>query len=673
MIVAEQLGGFIPYIGGTQYAHVLVPTLEALCATEEPLLRDKAVENFNKIARQLSKEELKEKIVPAVERLATAQWFSSRVASTGLFEVCFQKLNEGVETPAASDDNKENGEADADADSDSVDKDMDSDDIQNNPSGDAGIREHLLSLYMELTQHESPAVRRASATYLPKIIKTLPNLKLEGKVFQMFILEATDEQDSVRFLSIDILISIAEVLSNGPGGISEEQNHELLESAISLATDQSWRVRYVVADRFAKLASILKSDQMKQKFVGIFVDLMQDQEVEVRTAISMQISGFCKTILELSPQVTNNTNKEEPRNENNSIILDDILPNVRNISNDASKHVRASIALEITNLAAVLGPSITSKYIFPIFLDIIVDKDPEVRINFISNLSSLEDLEIIGTEKLTTTLIPAITELSQDKTWRIRLSAIKEIPKLAAKLGIAFFNKDLGDLCINWLWDPVYSIRIAAIENLCQITQIFGSNWTKNEILVPIITNGHHNNFIYRLTSLLMITKITESFMNIKELNNVEETENFVKKSIFNFISELIDDSIPNIRFNVAKSYLVIANVLFYLSTKDLKPNDKKQEVLKFVELNIISSLQKLELDKDIDVQFFGSKSLEGINEIFKKHGIDKLIPIKNSLKGTISYDPQEILTSTVNVYENQSEDPMDIDSVKSLNLGPNL
>ena len=41
MALAEELGGFVDYIGGPQYAHVLLAPLENLSAVEEAVVRDK--------------------------------------------------------------------------------------------------------------------------------------------------------------------------------------------------------------------------------------------------------------------------------------------------------------------------------------------------------------------------------------------------------------------------------------------------------------------------------------------------------------------------------------------------------------------------------------------------------------------------------------------------------
>lgn len=41
--LSEELGGFIEYVGGPQWGHVLLSPLENLAAIEEPVVRDKVI------------------------------------------------------------------------------------------------------------------------------------------------------------------------------------------------------------------------------------------------------------------------------------------------------------------------------------------------------------------------------------------------------------------------------------------------------------------------------------------------------------------------------------------------------------------------------------------------------------------------------------------------------
>jgi len=48
---------------------------------------------------------------------------------------------------------------------------------------------------------------------------------------------------------------------------------------------------------------------------------------------------------------------------------------------------------------------------------------------------------------------------------------------LARQLGETFFNEKLNPICIDWMKDPIYTIREASLENIKQLTIIFGAAW----------------------------------------------------------------------------------------------------------------------------------------------------------------------------------------------------
>ncbi len=64
---AEQLGSFVPYVGGPQYAHLLLPLLENLSTVEETVVRDKAVDSLCKVGSVLAAAAGCEHFVPIVK------------------------------------------------------------------------------------------------------------------------------------------------------------------------------------------------------------------------------------------------------------------------------------------------------------------------------------------------------------------------------------------------------------------------------------------------------------------------------------------------------------------------------------------------------------------------------------------------------------------------------
>lgn len=67
LAMAEELGVFIPYVGGLEHANVLLPPLETLCTVEETCVRDKAVESLCRIGAQMREQDVVEHFIPLVK------------------------------------------------------------------------------------------------------------------------------------------------------------------------------------------------------------------------------------------------------------------------------------------------------------------------------------------------------------------------------------------------------------------------------------------------------------------------------------------------------------------------------------------------------------------------------------------------------------------------------
>ena len=564
-VLAAKLGDFVPLIGGHENCEPLIQILTILASLEEPIVRDKAIDSLHKISLELTPEELNSVFLNLVTSLSQGHWFSKKIALCGLFKSIITKVNDPT-------------------------------------------RRELLGLYLKLIKDDYPMVRRSAATNLPHLINLLSEQTLakgadkissdDWEIISLMFQSLTnDDQDSVKFLSIDVLIAILEFFHS----IKEPSfNADFLESSLKLIKDQSWRVRYTAADRFTKIAVNFSTNEHElAQLIDPFISLTDDNEGEVRKAIAKQLPGFCK-LLSKYPSTK-------------GAILNKIIPVVNELSQDDQDNVRAALATTITDLSPIIEKQATTERLLPIFMNMLKDEFPDVRLNIISNLAVVN--ETVGINLLSTNLLPAITELAQDHKWRVRLAIIEYVPKLAQKLGESFFKDELLTLCMSWLWDPVFAIRDAAVNNLKELTAIFGSNWANTEIISRLLNENvakaagtddeaknkiDYSNFIIRTTCLFAIT----------ELVPVVDTAIVVSK-IVPFIHELTNDAVPNIRFNVAKSYQIIAEALLTKGA-DLKPKQKEE----LITGQIMSDLERLQQDKDVDVRYFSSRSLQSINEL---------------------------------------------------------
>ena len=158
---------------------------------------------MNKICEQLSQEQVEQFFIPLVVRLSKADWFTSKVSATGLYITPYSRAAPPVQ-------------------------------------------EALRQQFGQLVHDDTPMVRRQAATNLAKFVKAMPATVVIEEMIPLFQHLAGDDQDSVRLLTVEILIAIAEVVPK-----EQQSSHGVLLTALrNLFEDKSWRVRYMVADRF---------------------------------------------------------------------------------------------------------------------------------------------------------------------------------------------------------------------------------------------------------------------------------------------------------------------------------------------------------------------------------------------------------------------------------------
>jgi serine/threonine-protein phosphatase 2A regulatory subunit A len=204
----------------------------------------------------------------------------------------------------------------------------------------------------------------------------VPKDVLVHDMLPLFTGLASDDQDSVRHLTVADLIVIAKQLS-------PQETQELLGAGIrNLWADKSWRVRYSVADGWVDLAMAIGGEHAGDELVSAFVRLIKDNEAEVRSAIAKQIPGICENAQNLTCLTITGFCKLVPP----PVILHEILGPVKELVGDPNPQVRAAFGENLSGLAPILGKEATIEHLLPMFLQMLKDDDSKVRLNIISKL-----------------------------------------------------------------------------------------------------------------------------------------------------------------------------------------------------------------------------------------------------------------------------------------------
>ena len=223
LTLADQLGQFVPRLIPGYRALPILPILERLAAVEETVVRDKAVESIQKIIPMLlhptagvrpgSKEEKLslEGILEAAaaapalllamaKRLSGADWFTAKVSAAGILPVVYEFYNHPRIANAKGGANSTE---------------------MNSPEE---AKRELRLLYKELSEDDTPMVKRSAARNLGKLVESVANLNGSGTtsssasaamktiiikdMLPIFQNLANDEQDSVRLLAVVVADSV---------------------------------------------------------------------------------------------------------------------------------------------------------------------------------------------------------------------------------------------------------------------------------------------------------------------------------------------------------------------------------------------------------------------------------------------------------------------------------
>ncbi|XP_060016351.1 serine/threonine-protein phosphatase 2A 65 kDa regulatory subunit A beta isoform isoform X2 [Lagenorhynchus albirostris] len=367
---------------------------------------------------------------------------------------------------------------------------------------------------------------------------------------------------------------------------------EIRQHFRSLCSDDTPMVRRAAASKLGEFAKVLELDSVKSEIVPLFTNLASDEqlqkavgpkitlndlipafqnllkdcEAEVRAAAAHKVKELCENL---------------PMEGRETIIMNQILPYIKELVSDTNQHVKSALASVIMGLSTILGKGNTIEHLLPLFLAQLKDECPEVRLNIISNLDCVN--EVIGIRQLSQSLLPAIVELAEDAKWRVRLAIIEYMPLLAGQLGVEFFDEKLNSLCMAWLVDHVYAIREAATNGLVKLVQKFGKEWAQNTIVPKVLVMANDPNYLHRMTTLFCINALSEAC-----------GQEITTKQMLPVVLKMARDQVANVRFNVAKSLQKIGPIL---------DTNALQEEVKPV-------LQKLGQDEDVDVKYFAQEAI---------------------------------------------------------------
>lgn len=520
--LAKQFATLAEYVGNEQ--KILIEPLEALASQEETVIRDQAVLSLC-IVVEKRPDLVTDYLVPTLKRLSTkTDFFTARVSACSLFPCAYKHT-----TP-----------------------------------------EHKFDLrkaYATICQDDTPMVRRAAAHKMRDLISVCQKQEVLDDLIGVYkTLSQEDTQDTIRVACVHTTLVLAKMFN-------PEENKMHTQSVIQDATqDRSWRVRLTVAKNFDGLCDSFGPVLTAEFLLGCIVDLMKDQEHEVRKEAVKSIENCLK----ISNPITTQQ------------LCERIIPQFQNTVTDTMQQVRAALASVIGPVATAVQRDVTQRTLLPMISDLMKDEYHDVRLNIVQQSGTICD--VLGVDGLIHSLLHSIQSLIMDNHWRIRQSVVEQVPKLAKLFGVEMYQSKLEALFLSSLRDSVHDVRRTAIERLEEIAKLFGKQWTMDR-LFPKITEQYSQSAGYanRVTTLQVLPK----------LSGVMEAEQ-VSAQIVPMIIKAMKDGVPNVRFCALKMLITLSQ-------------DKKITQSAYTS-QIKPLIHELQQDSDVDVQYFAHQVSKSFN-----------------------------------------------------------
>jgi serine/threonine-protein phosphatase 2A regulatory subunit A len=406
-----------------------------------------------------------------ITRLASHDWFTSRISACSLFAAAIPKV---------SDSNQED----------------------------------LMKIYIRLCSDETPMVRRQAAQVLGEVAAVAPQDSMLTEIVEVFEKLSRDEQESVRILAINNCVALGKLRS------SAEWQAQIFPVVKSCAQDKSWRVRYVMAENVHPLCDVFQAD-----IVPLHLDLLQDWEVEVRTIAAAKIAAvskikpdkeFLETLMPAMEKLT--APKERSQHVRAALAgsvlsltpifgpkltVDYLISIFLQLIRDENPEVRLKLIGTLGDLSSVMGLDVLSQSLLPCIKELGRDRQWRVRLSVIDNMPSLakclgeeqftEELsnlfavwledpvfsvrdavahifrrlyEVLGLSWCETHIIPRLQAMLAHGNYLYRISAVLCAGRLAEVAAGAFLEKQLVPLVVKMAADPVPNVRFNAAKTI---------------------------------------------------------------------------------------------------------------------------------------------------------------------------------------------------------------
>ncbi|KAH1074448.1 hypothetical protein J1N35_026776 [Gossypium stocksii] len=456
LAMAEEMGVFIPYVGGVEHARVLLAPLETLCTVEETCVRDKAVESLCRIGSQMEND-LVDWFVPLVKRLAAGEWFTARVSACELFHIAYPSAPEMLKTELRS--------------------------IYSQLCQDDMPMAEIMQIFNNLTQDDQDSVQLLAVEGCATLGKLL-----EPQDCVAHILPVIDKSWRVRYVVANQLYELCEAVGPQP------TRTDLLPAYVCLLRDNEAEVRIAAAGKVTKFSQILSPELATQHILPCVKELSSDSSQHVRSALASVIMGMAPVL-------------------GKDATIEQLLPIYLSLLRDAFPDVRLNIISKLDQVNQVVGIDLLSQSLLPAIVELAEDRHWRVRLAIIEYIPLLASQLGVGffDDKLGTLCMQWL----QDKVYSIRDAAANNLMHLAEEFGRDWAMEHIIPQVLEMANSPHYLYRITILCSISILAPVMGSKITCSKLL-PVVVNASKD----RVANIKFnVAKVLQSLVPIVDMS----------------------------------------------------------------------------------------------------------------------------------------------------------
>ena len=458
-VIAEQLGNFVKYVGGPNYASCLLPPLKTLCDNEDMFIRAKAIASMATVCAQIPAPQCDQTVTNLLLGMFQGQYLTSRIAACSLMASLYDSV---------SDQNKAK----------------------------------LRRAFITCTKDEAPIVRRAAIHAIPKLCNVLKQTAIMGEIVRQGLAErVNDDDESIRVTIPECLPAVAAKVSH-----SDRQN-VIVPLAKALVKDGSWWVRANMTKVLPALVPYFTTDLIGSDMGSIILFVLRDLDPEVKTAAC----GCCKQIIDVlvkEPAFFNDSVipeivelsmdkfkqvREEVANDllvfariaGESVAKDRLFPVLANLIDDKERDVViAAISSLRANFSSVDSFAVTQAVLEKL-IEIATKEDFRVKIEIIRSLCLF--LPYVTPEALPIQITPLIGNWLQDSVFKVREEICQTLPEIIRVVKNDSFRDEIVGLLMRLNYSPTYLIREAALLAVQYICDVIPQEIISEKLLPSVL------------------------------------------------------------------------------------------------------------------------------------------------------------------------------------------